>query len=245
MTGDTPRFKLGTLVVSSFIALACGAAQDSQVSAGDSASQGSSAEAQPGWTVLFDGTGTDAWRGFRRQDFPAGWQVVEGALTRVSEGGDIVTKEQFGDFELELDWSVAPGGNSGIMFRVTEADSNTYRTGPEMQVLDDAKHRDGASRLTAAGANYGLHEAPAGVVKPAGDWNHVRLVVRGAHVEHWLNGQKVVQYELWSPDWEAKVKASKFAEWPKYGRAKSGHIAIQGDHDGALALRNIKIRTLP
>ncbi len=243
MTGDTPRFTLGTLVVSSVIALACGAAQDSRVSAGDSAAQGSSAAAQPGWTVLFDGTGTDAWRAYQRQDFPAGWQVVDGALTRVGEGGDIITKEQFGDFELELDWSVAPGGNSGIMFRVTEADSNTYRTGPEMQVLDDAKHRDGASRLTAAGANYGLHEAPAGVVKPAGEWNHVRLVVRGAHVEHWLNGQKVVEYELWSPDWEERVKKSKFVEWPGYGRATRGHIALQ-DHGDRVAYKNIRIREL-
>src|SRR5678815_5669898 len=92
---------------------------------------------------------------------------------------------------------------------------------------------------------YALYAAPAGVVKPAGEWNSTRLIVRGAHVEHWLTGQKLVQYELWSPDWEAKVKASKFNDWPNYGRAKRGFFAIQGDHAGVLALRNIKIRPLP
>ncbi|MGQ0539384.1 MAG: 3-keto-disaccharide hydrolase [Gemmatimonadaceae bacterium] len=196
---------------------------------------------QPGWTALFDSTSTAAWRGFQRGELPNGWQVVDGALTRVAAGGDIVTRGQYGDFELELEWKVSPKGNSGIFFRVTEADSATYRTGPEMQVLDDAGHPDGRNRLTSAGSNYGLYAAPAGVVKPAGEWNQVRLVVRGPHVEHWLNGQKVVEYELWSADWEAKVAASKFAEWPGYGRARRGHIALQ-DHGDWVAFRNIRIR---
>src|SRR5919202_1955113 len=112
-----------------------------------------------------------------------------------------------------------------------------------MQGLDDARHADGKSRLTSAGAAYGLYPSPAGVVKPAGEWNKVRLVVNGAHVEHWLNGQKVVEYELWSPDWEAKVKASKFAAWPGYGRARRGHIALQ-DHGNQVWFRNIRIRRL-
>jgi hypothetical protein len=198
---------------------------------------------QPGWTVLFDGSSTNAWRAYQKPDLPSGWQIVDGALTRVGEGGDIITRDQFGDFELELEWKLAPKGNSGIMFRVTEVDSNTYRTGPEMQVLDDAGHQDGKNRLTSAGSNYGLHAAPAGVVKPVGEWNQARLLVRGAHVEHWLNGQKVVEYELWSPDWEAKVKASKFNAWPGYGRATRGHIALQ-DHGDWVAYRNIRIREL-
>ena len=209
----------------------------------DSAS-GASAPAGGEWRTLFDGRSLEAWRGFKKDSVPAGWQVVDGALTRVGEAGDLITRDQFGDFELTLEWKVAEGGNSGIMYRVTEAAEATYETGPEMQVLDDAHHKDGQSRLTAAGSAYGLYAAPAGVVKPAGQWNAVRIVARGNHVEHWLNGTKVVEYELGSPDWEARVRNSKFKQWPGYGRAASGHIALQ-DHGDRVAYRNIKVRTLP
>ena len=202
------------------------------------------ATADTGWRALFDGRTTAGWRGYRRPDMPAGWEVVDGALTRTGAGGDIITVDQFGNFELELEWMVAPGGNSGIFYRVTEAGEAGYNTGPEMQVLDDAAHADGLSRVTAAGSAYGLYPAPPGVVKPAGEWNAVRIVVRGQQVEHWLNGTRVVEYELGSPDWEAKVKASKFAQWPGYGRAPRGHIALQ-DHGDRVAYRNIRIRELP
>jgi hypothetical protein len=170
--------------------------------------------------------------------------VVDGALTRAGDGGDLITEEQFENFELALEWKVARGANSGIMFRVTEDAEATYHTGPEVQVLDDAAHRDGLSRLTAAGANYALHPAAEGVVRAAGEWNAVRLVVNGAHVEHWLNGVKVVEYDLWTPAWDSLVQASKFAEWPGYGRARKGHIALQ-DHGDSVAYRNIGIRVLP
>jgi len=203
----------------------------------------SASEVQEGWTLLFDGATTRGWRGYRRADMPAGWQVEDGALTRVAEAGDIITEGMFGDFELALEWKVAPGGNSGIFFRVTEEGEYSYHTGPEMQVLDDAAHRDGQSRLTSAGAAYGLYPAPAGVVKPAGEWNAARLVVHGPHVEHWLNGVKLLEYELQSPDWEARVAASKFTEWPGYGRAPRGHIALQ-DHGDRVAFRSIKLREI-
>ncbi len=242
MRGHSPVVRTGMIVLLASVAFGCdGSAQTDEVKSSDT--QVSSPNSQPGWTVLFDGTGTSAWRGFKKQDLPSGWQIVEGALTRVGPGGDIITRDQFGDFELELEWRVDPKGNSGIMYRVTEADANTYRTGPEMQVLDDAGHADGKSRLTSAGSNYGLHPAPDGVVKAAGEWNHAKILARGAHIEHWLNGQKVVEYELWSPDWEAKVKASKFSAWSGYGRAKRGHIALQ-DHGDRVAYRNIRIREL-
>jgi len=201
------------------------------------------AERAAGWRLLFDGKTAAGWRGYHMDALPSGWQVQEGALTRVGDGGDIISREQFADFELVLEWKVAPGGNSGVMYRVTEEYDYSYKSGPEMQVLDDAAHRDGLSRLTAAGANYGLYPAPAGVVKPAGEWNLARIVVHGNHVEHWLNGQKVVEYELLSPEWETRVKESKFVEWPNYGRAKRGHIALQ-DHGDRVAYRNIKIREL-
>ena len=176
---------------------------------------------------------------------PNGWRAADGLLQKTGRAEDILTADQFGDFELALEWRLDRGGNAGLFYRATEEYDKVYWSAPEYQLLDDANAPDGRNRLTSAAAAYALYAAPAGIVKPAGEWNATRVVARGAHVEHWLNGQKVVQYELWSPDWEAKVKASKFAEWPKYGRAKSGHIAIQGDHSGALALRNIKIRTLP
>ncbi|HMI42063.1 MAG TPA: DUF1080 domain-containing protein, partial [Gemmatimonadaceae bacterium] len=111
-------------------------------------------------------------------------------------------------------------------------------------LLDDAGHPDGKSRLTSAGADYGLYPSPAGVVKPADQWNSTLIVVNGNTVQHWLNGQKLLEYEIGSSDWEAKVKASKFVAYPNYGRAKQGYIAIQGDHDGALSIRNVRIREI-
>ena len=203
------------------------------------------AEQAAGWRLLFDGRTTNGWRGYKTTTMPNGWHVVDGLLTKDSSVDDILTNDQFGDFELALDWRIGTGGNSGLFYRATEEYEKVYWSAPEYQLLDDANAPDGKNRLTSAAAAYGLYAAPAGVVKPAGQWNSTRVIARGAHVEHWLNGQKVVQYELWSPDWEAKVKASKFNDWPNYGRSKSGFFAIQGDHDGVLALRNIKIRTLP
>ncbi len=204
----------------------------------------SATERAEGFRLLFDGVTTSGWRGFRRPTMPDGWRVVDGALTRAGPGGDIITVEQFRNFELRLEWRVAAGGNSGIFFRVLETSERTYYSGPEMQVLDDAGHADGRSSLTSAGANYGLHPAPRGIARPAGEWNEVRLLVNGARVEHWLNGELIVSYELGSADWEARVRQSKFAAWPEYGRAERGHIALQ-DHGDWVAYRTIRIRELP
>jgi 3-keto-disaccharide hydrolase len=203
------------------------------------------AEQAAGWRLLFDGTTTKGWRGYKTPTMPNGWRVENGTLTKDGSVGDLVSADPFANFELALDWKIAGGGNAGIFYRGTEEYDHIYWSAPEYQLLDDANAPDGKDRLTSAAAAYALYPSPAGIVKPAGEWNSTRILVNGAHVEHWLNGQKVVQYELWSPDWEAKVKASKFKDWPNYGRAKSGYLAIQGDHDGALTLRNIKIRTLP
>ena len=202
------------------------------------------AERTAGWRLLFDGKTTTGWRGWKIDTLPSGWQVVDGALTRVRRAADIITTEKFKNFELSLEWKIAPNGNSGIFYRASEDDDAIYWSAPEMQVLDDAGHPDGQSRLTAAGSDYGLHPSPAGVVQPAGQWNQVRLIVNGNHVEHWLNGVKVVEYELGSADWEARVKASKFAPHPHYGRNPEGYIGLQ-EHDSWVAYRNIKIRVLP
>ena len=202
------------------------------------------AQRAAGWRSLFDGTSTSAWRGYKEATLPAGWMIVDGILTKTGSVNDIITKDKFGNFELALDWKIAPAGNAGIFYRGTEEYDHIYWSAPEYQLLDDAGHPDGQSRLTSAGADYGLYPSPAGVVKPAGEWNSTLIVVDGNHVQHWMNGQKLLEYDLGSPDWEAKVKASKFVAYPHYGRASSGYIGIQGDHDGTLWLRNIRIREI-
>ena len=232
-----------TLVLVSLVA-ACSTPRDQPGAAGEDRPVGASPPSDTSWRELFDGETTAGWRGYRLEGMPAGWQVVDGALTRVDQAGDIITEETFANFELTLEWKVAPGGNSGIFFRATESADHIYETAPEMQVLDDAAHPNGEDPLTSAGANFGLYPAPRGVVRPAGEWNAVRLVVDGAHVEHWLNGEMVVEYELWSTDWEDRVSTTKFAEWPDYGRAPRGHIGLQ-DHGDRVAYRSIRIRELP
>jgi hypothetical protein len=200
-------------------------------------------ERADGWRLLFDGTTTDSWRGYRNAAMPPGWQVADGALTRVEAAGDIISVEQFESFELTLDWMIHEGGNSGIFFHVTEEGPAVWSTGPEFQILDDERHRDGLTPETSAGSNYALHAPVGAVVNPPGEWNSARLVVRGNHVEHWLNGKRIVSYELGNAEWEQLVAASKFRDMPGYGRAGRGHIALQ-DHGDFVAFRNIRIRVL-
>ena len=194
------------------------------------------------WRSLFDGKSLSAWRGYQGAPVPSGWKIDGGNLVKDTPVADIVSKDEFGDFELELEWRIGDAGNSGIFYRGTEEYEHIYWSAPEYQLLDDIKAADNKTRLTCAGAAYALYPSPEGHLKPVGDWNLARIVARGTHVEHWLNGVKLVEYELGSPDWEAKVQASKFKDWPNYGRAKRGHIALQGDHAGSLGFRNIRIR---
>jgi len=202
------------------------------------------AESSGGWHSLFDGTSLSAWRGYKSEEVPTGWAIVDGTLAKKGSVGDLVSKDQFGDFELELEWKIGEAGNSGIFYRGTEEYDHIYWSGPEYQLLDDVKASDNKSRLTCAGAAYGLYPAPEGHLKAVGEWNKTRIVAKGPHIEHWLNDAKLLQYELGSADWGAKVKASKFGKWPHYGRARKGHIGLQGDHNGALAFRNIRVRVL-
>jgi len=197
---------------------------------------------QTRWKSLSD---PSAWRGYKTDSIPSRWAFEGGVLSKTRPVADIVSKDEYGNFELELEWRIGEEGNSGIFYRGTEEYDHIYWSGPEYQLLDNIKAADNKTPLTRAGAAYGLYPAPDGHVKPVGEWNRTRIVAKGAHVEHWLNGFKLLEYELWSPDWEAKVKASKFGAWANYGRAKKGHIALQGDHNGALAFRNIRIRELP
>ena len=203
------------------------------------------AERAAGWRLLFDGRSLAGWRGFKSDTVPPGWRVEGGALRKDAPVADIVSTEQFGDFELELEWTIGAAGNSGIFYRGTEEYDHIYWSAPEYQLLDDVSGEDNKTRLTCAGAAYALYPSPSGHLKPVGEWNRTRIVARGSHVEHWLNGTKLLEYELSSPDWEAKVAASKFGKWPRYGRATRGHLAMQGDHAGTLGFRNIRIRELP
>jgi hypothetical protein len=202
------------------------------------------AEQAAGWRLLFDGRTTAGWRGYKSETVPAAWQVVDGALRKETATGDIMAREQFGDFELHFDWMIGPAGNAGVFYRATEEYDKIYWSAPEYQLLDDVAAPDRLNRLTAAGSAYALYPAPAGIVKPANEWNTARIVVNRSHVEHWLNQQKLLEYDLDSPDWKAKIQASKFNDYPNFARAQRGYIGIQGDHAGMLALRNIKIRPL-
>lgn len=201
------------------------------------------AQRDDGWELLFDGHSLDGWRAYDREGAPEGWAVEDGLLMRSGPGGDIIAEPVFADFELRLEWRVEERGNSGVFYRAALGEEWIYHSAPEFQVLDDDRHPDGQNPLTSAGANYGLHPAPRGVVRPAGEWNEARVVVDGAHVEHWLNGSKVVEYEFGSPDWEERVAASKFVEWPAYGRAPQGHVGLQ-DHGDPVWYRSVMIRTI-
>jgi hypothetical protein len=198
---------------------------------------------QAGWRLLFDGRSMDGWRGYHAAPIPDGWRVENGTLHCSGGSGDIITRERFENFELALEWKVAHGGNSGIFYRAELGEKAIYMSAPEMQVLDDTRHRDGGDPLTSAGANYGLHPAPRGVARPAGSWNSARIRVSGGQVEHWLNGQKIVSYVLGSPDWSRRVANSKFSAWPNYGTARDGHIGLQ-DHGDPVWFRDIRIRVL-
>lgn len=232
----------------SFIALAIGAAVLTGPGCGPGPDDAPPApntlteqERAEGWRLLFDGATTDGWRGFRSTGMPAGWQAVDGALTRVAEAGYIVTVDTFESFELAFDWRIAPGGNSGVLFRVTEDVELPWHAGPEYQILDNAGHPDGLAPETSAGAAYALHAPYRDATRPPGEWNTARVVVSGDHVEHWLNGENVVEYEIGSDEWRARVATSKFAPFTNFGRVRSGRIALQ-DHGAEVAFRNIKIR---
>ena len=198
-----------------------------------------------GWRSLFDGTSHDAWRGYRQAGFPAeGWDLADGSL-RVRGGGDIITKDQFADFDLMFDWAaMEAGANSGVIYRVTEQHDAPWQTGPEYQLLDDAgsHHRDNPKQV--AGAIFDLYAAEGDKqLKPVGEYNHTRIWLRRGVLKHWLNGVKVVECELGGDDWKARVAASKFAAFDGFGVQPKGHIDLQ-DHGNEFRFRDIRVRDL-
>lgn len=202
-------------------------------------------ETKSGWKVLFDGKSTDAFRGFRQTSFPTNsWVVDGGALKSLPKAQvDLITHELYESFELELEWKVAREANSGIMFHISEQESETYMSGPEMQVVDDANTEDGANPKTSAGSLYDLIAPRNKKCHPAGEWNRVRLIVQGNHVEHWMNGAKILEYELGSESLKVLIAGSKFKAWPRFGREQTGYIALQ-NHGNSVWFRNIRVRRL-
>jgi hypothetical protein len=210
------------------------------------------AEKKAGWRLLFDGKTTEGWRGYRMKTLPPGWKVVDGVLARVvggkggkgaGGGDDIVTTESFDHFDLHLEWKIVATGNSGVLYHVSEEPITAWHWAPEVQILDNTAH-PGRSRKQLAGACYDLYAPTRDVTKPVGQWNHLRLLVQGAHVEHWLNGEKIVEYELWSDDWKQRVANSKFKNRAEFGTIRKGPICLQ-DHSNRIEFRNIRIRPLP
>ena len=195
------------------------------------------------WRSLFDGHSTAGWHNVGKATLDPRWQVVDGALTLTAAGGgDIASDARFGDFELEVEWQLAPGGNSGLFYRAEDADP-AWRRAPEYQLLDDAAAEDRFIASHRAGAAYDLVAPEGATLRSAGEYNRTRVVACGARVEHWLNGVRVVAYDLDGEDWKRRVAASKFAGESGFATARSGHIAVQ-DHGAVLRLRSMRIREL-
>lgn len=204
------------------------------------------AQQAEGWKLLFNGTDLTGWKGYKKDAPGEAWKVENGELTLTAGGaGDLMTAEEYGPFELSLEWKVSPNGNSGIIYLIKEdaAAENTYNTGPEMQVLDNDGHPDGKIPSHRAGALYDIEIPPDGAVKPVGEWNEAVVRFTGSEIEHWLNGTLVSESSYGDDAWKVKVAASKFKQWPLFGTFASGHIALQ-DHGDKVWYRNIKIRPL-
>jgi len=186
-------------------------------------------------------------RGYNMKTFPADKWILDGGALKTVPGKatDLITKEKYKDFELELEWKVAPGGNSGVMYRVAELEKGaSWFTGPEMQILDDDKHGDGKNPKTSAGALYALIAPNAKKkLKPVGEFNQAKIVFKDNHVEHWLNGEKIVEYTWGSDEVSALVKKSKFADKPRFMKEGEGHIVFQ-HHGQEFWLRNVRVRSL-
>ena len=207
------------------------------------------AEKAAGWKLLFDGQGLSGWHNFKKDGVRPGWQVKDGALVCADphNAGDIVTPDKFDWFELLLDYNISEGGNSGIMYHVSDEGGAVWATGPEFQLEDNAKAAD----PVRCGWLYALYQPPVDpatgkildATKPAGQWNHVRLVISPEKCVHEINGVKYFEYVLGSDDFKDRVAKSKFGKMQGFAKASSGYIALQGDH-GSISFRNIKLRPL-
>src|ERR1700722_67446 len=205
------------------------------------------AEKAAGWELLFDGKTLDGWNKFKHEGIGPGWEIEDGAMAKKQGGGDITSVKKYDWFELELDYKISAGGNSGIMYHVTDAGGAIWATGPEFQLEDDYPPEDTG---WLCGWLYGLYKPPMDpatgkpidATKPADQWNHIRLVVTPQKCEHYVNGVKFFEYFLHSDDFNARVAASKFSRMKGFAKSDIGFIGLQGDHPGQVSFKNIKIR---
>jgi cytochrome c len=199
---------------------------------------------------LFDGKSLSQWKEYGKEKMHPSWKAKDGVIAfdkNLKNGSDhyIETINEYEDFELYLEWKIDIGGNSGIMFNVTDNGkySNPYDTGPEMQVLDNLRHPDAAFEMHRAGDLYDMIETKYVTVNPALEWNHVRIISNKGNVEFWQNGYNVVQFQMHTEEWLNRIKNSKFKDFPAFGLSKKGHISLQ-DHGDNVWFRNIRIREL-
>lgn len=192
----------------------------------------------------------NAWRGYNQDSLPHNWEIRDGIIECFGKagdmGGDIITNEQFDNFELQLEWKISKGGNSGIFYHVVESPHyhSPYQTGPEYQLLDDVGFPDPLEDWQLTGANYAMHAAGSEkTLKPVGEWNSSKVIFNKGQVEHWLNGVKVVTFDKYSEDWQERRDSGKWEEYPDYGKASYGHIGLQ-DHGAGVWFRNVRIRKL-
>lgn len=207
------------------------------------------AEPPAGWITLFDGTSTEAWHTYQKDYVSDAWKIEDGALvldkSGDAEGGDLITDQEFENYDLRLEWKISECGNSGIIFNVHESEeySRTYQTGPEMQVLDNSCHPDAKIHTHRAGDLYDMIPCKEETVMPANQWNEVRIKVKNGKTSFWLNGTKVVTFKMFDDNWKAMIADSKFKDMPGFGKYKKGRIALQ-DHGDKVWYRNIRIKEL-
>lgn len=215
------------------------------------------AEKAGGWKLLFDGQSTRGWHCWKKKTVGASWVIEDGALKlnavpqpdgklQTEDGGDLVTDSEFEDYELRLEWKISPCGNSGVMFNVIEAEQYDYpwQTGPEVQIIDNTCHPDARFVSHRAGCLYDLVPVKYETVKPAGEWNKVRILIRNGKGRFWLNGRQVVEFEMFNGQWERMIQNSKFKDMPDFGKARKGRICLQDHNDAVVWFRNIKIREI-
>jgi hypothetical protein len=204
-------------------------------------------EKNAGWFLLFTGTDLKNWRTYLNK--PGSWKVDNGMLlshrSEDKQYADLITTYEFKNFEFQVDWKIEPNANSGIMYHVNEKHEHSYESGPEYQILDNDGYKGQIEDWQKTGANYAMNPPKVDAAKPVGQWNHTLILVDKGHVEHWLNGQQVVSYELWSDEWKKEKANGKWKDFPDYGMSKTGHIALQDYHgNGNVWFKNIKIRPL-